>query len=125
MDIDRRNGELYVIDAGNHRVKVLSPEDGSVLRTWGEKGTGDGQFKLHEFSSLAVDEKGYVFVVDTLNNRIQVFDTAGKFITKFGEKGFGGTGRYTSPNCVEVRKGKLYVADSSGHEIEIYKINYP
>lgn len=125
IDIDRKSGEVYVVDSKNGRVQVLAPDDGRVLRIIGKPGSGPGEFKFHEFSGVTIDEKGYVFVVDTFNSRIQVFDMAGAFVTSHGEKGFGGAGKYNGLSSVEVAGGKLYVADNSGHEVEIYQILYP
>lgn len=38
---------------------------------------------------LAVDSAGTLYVADTLNNRIEIFDGDGKFISTFGEAGGG------------------------------------
>lgn len=126
VDIDRKTGEVYVVDSKNDRVQVLAAEDGRHIRSFGKTGSGPGEFKLFEFSGVTIDDKhGLVFVVDTHNNRIQVFDTQGKYLTSHGEKGFGGAGRYNGLAYVEVAKGKLYVSDNSGHEVEVYQILYP
>jgi NHL repeat. len=58
----------------------LSP-DGQVLATWGNKGSGDGQFNDH--TSVAVDPNANrIYVADPINKRIQVFDSSGKFLSK-------------------------------------------
>ena len=51
---------------------------GDYLNKWGNYGAGDGQFDYPR--GIAVDESGYVYVVDTQNNRIQVFDSAGDYL---------------------------------------------
>src|SRR5580698_19353 len=51
----------------------------------GSKGKEDGQFNRP--SSIVLDKKGNLFVTDTNNHRIQVFDNKGQFIRKWGEKG--------------------------------------
>jgi DNA-binding beta-propeller fold protein YncE len=56
--------------------------DGQVLASWGSEGSGDGQFI--GLSSVAVDPTtDRVYVADPLNRRIQVFDSSGKFQTKW------------------------------------------
>jgi DNA-binding beta-propeller fold protein YncE len=53
-----------------------------VLTTWGSGGNGDGQFKDH--TSVAVDPRtNKVYVADPINKRIQVFDSTGRFLTKW------------------------------------------
>ena len=48
--------------------------EGVFLTKWGTEGTGDGEFDAP--SGLDVDSAGNVFVADTLNDRIQVFEPA-------------------------------------------------
>ena len=43
----------------------------------------DGEFSFPK--SIAVSASGEVYVADTFNNRIQVFDTSGVFKRKMGE----------------------------------------
>jgi sugar lactone lactonase YvrE len=70
-------GEIFVSDGyGNARVHVYSP-GGELLRSWGEPGSGEGQFNLPH--SIAVDSAGHVYVADRENSRIQIFDSQGNF----------------------------------------------
>ena len=72
---------IYVADQGLFRIVKLSP-DGRVLMTWGSKGNADGQFA--DDASVAVDpSSNKVYVADPINSRIQVFDSGGKFLTKW------------------------------------------
>jgi DNA-binding beta-propeller fold protein YncE len=57
---------LFAADFYNHRVQKFTA-DGTFLTSFGDKGTGPGQFD-HD---IAVAEDGAVFVTDFLNNRIQ------------------------------------------------------
>src|SRR5207248_3089668 len=72
---------IYVVDSGDNRIVKLS-SDGEVLASWGSEGRGDGQFI--GLSSVAVDPTtNKVYVADPINSRIQVFDSGGKFLTKW------------------------------------------
>src|SRR5205814_7333397 len=72
---------VYVVDSGHNRIVKFSP-DGQILASWGSEGNGDGQFK--GLSSVAVDPmNNKLYVADPLNSRIQVFDSNGKFLTKW------------------------------------------
>ena len=74
------NGDLYVTDGyGGARVVKFS-RDGKYLLEWGKRGTGPGEFGLPH--NVVVDEQGQVYVTDRDNQRIQVFDPNGKFLTR-------------------------------------------
>ena len=79
--IDPANGDFYVSDGyGNARVHKYSP-DGKLLFSWGESGTGPGQFNIAH--NVCTDKDGWVYVADRENHRIQVFDSNGKFETQW------------------------------------------
>jgi DNA-binding beta-propeller fold protein YncE len=79
------NGDLYVTDGyGSARVVKFSG-DGKYLLQWGTRGTGPGQFMLPH--NVVVDGQGRVYVTDRDNQRIEVFDANGKFLTEWKETG--------------------------------------
>lgn len=72
------DGTLYVADGyGNCRVHKFSHE-GRLLHSWGEIGTGPGEFHLPHGILVAAD--GRVLVADRENDRIQVFDPDGHYL---------------------------------------------
>ena len=79
--MDSSTGEFYVSDGyGNARVHKYSP-DGNHLFSWGESGTGPGQFNIAH--NVCTDKDGWVYVADRENHRVQVFDKNGKFETQW------------------------------------------
>ena len=80
--VDKRNGDLFVSDGYyNARVHKYSP-DGRHLFSWGESGTDEGQFNLPH--NIATDQDGWVYVADRENQRIQIFDSNGRYETQWG-----------------------------------------
>jgi len=78
--LDPQTEDIYVSDGyGNARVHKYSP-DGKLLFSWGESGTGPGQFNI--VHNICTDRDGYVYVADRENHRIQVFDSNGRFETQ-------------------------------------------
>ncbi|MBI4202703.1 MAG: hypothetical protein HY532_06305 [Chloroflexi bacterium] len=72
------HGEFYVSDGyRNARVHKFSA-DGKLLFSWGEPGTGPGQFTL--VHSVWEARNGRVYVADRQNNRIQVFTPTGQYL---------------------------------------------
>lgn len=79
------NGDVYVSDGyGSARVVKFS-RDGRFLLQWGKRGTGPGEFGLPH--NLVVDAQGRVYVTDRDNERVQVFDQAGKFLAEWKDIG--------------------------------------
>ena len=68
-------GNTYISDGYiNSRVAKID-KDGNWIKSWGEPGTGPGQFNTPH--SIATDDAGNVYVADRGNGRIQVFDGEG------------------------------------------------
>lgn len=81
LAIDPSNGDFFISDGyGNARVHKYSP-DGKLILSWGESGTGPGQFNIAH--NIATDKDGWVYVADRENQRMQVFDRNGKFETQW------------------------------------------
>ena len=72
------NGDIYVSDGyGNARVHHFTA-DGKLIKSWGEPGTGTGQFNLPHGISITND--GRVLVADRENDRIQIFSLNGEYL---------------------------------------------
>jgi DNA-binding beta-propeller fold protein YncE len=78
-------GELYISDGygGAHVVKFS--RDGRYILDWGTRGKGPGQFGLPH--NLVADAEGRVYVTDRDNQRVEVFDSSGKFLTEWSGTG--------------------------------------
>lgn len=74
-------GEMYVSDGyGNARIHKFSAT-GELLLSWGEPGSGPGQFQLPH--GIAVDRRGRVFVADRENSRLQIFTGDGQYLEEW------------------------------------------
>ena len=71
-------GNTYISDGYiNSRVAKVD-KHGKWLKSWGEPGSGPGQFNTPH--SIAADARGNIYVADRGNGRIQVFDGEGTFL---------------------------------------------
>ena len=90
-----------------------------ALKIWGSNGAGDGQFVAPR--SLAVGPDGLIYVADSGNHRIQVFDQEGKFLLKWGGEG-SGPGQFNEPWGIAVSpEGEVFVADTWNHRIQVFR----
>ena len=77
-------------------------------------------FEFDDLDTIAVDSEGNIYVLEHFNNRIQIFDSAGNFITKFGEYGQD-DGQFDSPEDVAVdSEGNIYVVDGVNNRIQVF-----
>ncbi len=104
-------GNLYVVDKGNHRIQKIDA-NGNFVASWGGEGAEEGKFK--DPHGIAVGPDGSVFVADTWNHRIQKFDADGKFI-----KAWNATDQsFWGPRAVAVAAdGRVYVSDTGNKRI--------
>jgi len=113
-----QNGDFFVTDGyGNHRV-VKFNKDGKLIKTFGTQGSGPGEFRIPH--SIVQDSSGRLIVVDRCglhatgctDNRIEIFDTDGKFLDQWSH--LGGVSLYiTGGDTLYVGViGKISVADA-------------
>ena len=74
-------GNAYISDGYVNSRVAKYDKHGDWVKSWGDNGTGPGQFRLPH--AIAVDRNNNIYVGDRSNRRIQVFDTDGKFVRQF------------------------------------------
>ena len=74
-------GNIYITDGYvNSRVAKFD-KNGDWVMSWGEPGTGPGQFRLPH--AIAIDRNDNIYVGDRTNRRVQVFNTSGKYLREW------------------------------------------
>ncbi len=67
-----------------------------------------------------MDADGNLYVCDTLNNRIEIFDADGKFISTFGKAG-DGPGYFSRPKGIAIdNDNHIWVADGVQDRVQVY-----
>lgn len=114
---DEESAQLFVAETLGHRLQVYD-RDGNLRATIGERGAGDAQFNFPTHLAIA---DGLVHVNDSMNFRVQVLDTAGAFVTAFGQQG-DEAGYLAYPKGLAVdSQGHVYVAEAVEHRIQIFE----
>ena len=115
---DPVSGDLYVTDLGNGRVQEFG-SDGAYMMSFGAKGSGSEQFDGPK--GVAINQAGEIYVADTENNRVQVWEPiphAPIYTSTFGSSG-GGNGEFSHPMMDAVdSSGNVWVADGYNSRIE-------
>jgi sugar lactone lactonase YvrE len=116
---------FYVADTWGHRIVVLD-SSGTVIRTWGTFADNQdapsaelnpGAFFGPRAVAVTDDE---VFVVDTGNERVEVFGKDGSFKRAFGGKGSAASQLIEPVGIAIGPDGNVYVADSGNARISVF-----
>ena len=126
LAIDNENRFLYVVDEQQDQVFVYDADSLKLLRKLGpvvppakkHTMTGPGEFSAP--TNVAVDSDGNVYVTDTLNSRVEMFDSDGNFISTFGKAG-DGPGYFFRPKGIAIDSdGHIWVADQYQDRVQVY-----
>ena len=119
--LDLENRYLYVVDAAQNKVLVFDCDTYHLLREFG--GRSDASLAPGTFdrpTNVAVNSEGDVFVVDTFNNRIQVFNADGQFVRLFGKQG-NVAGTFMRPKGIAIDgDNHVYVVDSEFNNVQLF-----
>lgn len=74
-------GNIYITDGYVNSRVAKYDKNGDWVKSWGDKGTQPGQFRIPH--AIVIDRNDNIYVGDRTNRRVQVFDTEGKFLRMF------------------------------------------
>lgn len=117
---------VYVCEDGsadrNDRISVFKISDGSFVTTYGSTGAGNGQFQSP--AGIAQDPNSFFYVTDTINNRVQKFNSNFQFVTKWGSTG-AGNGQFNQPQGIAIYSPNnlIYIVDAGNNRIQRFDPN--
>ena len=118
------DGSVYVADTWNHRIQKFDA-NGQFLTMWGHEQYQPDNFETFDGfwgpRAVVVDQAGRVFVADTGNKRIVVFDENGQGLSNIGGGGFE-PGLLDEPVGLALGPdGTVYVADTWNQRVQAFK----
>jgi len=123
--VNAEGTRVFVVDTGGvtanqeeHRVRTYDVATGKHLFDIGTRGGLEGQFNLPLQAAVGPDE--LLYVLDSGNFRVQVFDQDGNFIRKFGKVGRN-YGDFARPKAIAIDPdGLVYVVDTAFSNFQIF-----
>ena len=113
---DTERNIIYATTDKNELHKVSN--DGKIVRTVGQLGKRNAEFNFP--NGLRVSKNNELYVCDSNNNRVQVFDLDLNFKRSFGKKGTG-RGQFNFPADVGFDSyGNIYITDVENHRIQVF-----
>ena len=118
LAVDDARNRLLIVDSKAHKIFAadLNQLDRGVA--FGKRGEGDDEFYFPSF--VTVDKEGKIYVTDTLNFCVKIFDKDFKFIRRLGEHGTG-FGMFDRPKGIALdSEGHIYVIDAAFSNFQIF-----
>lgn len=116
-------GQIYIADTRNNRIQIFN-SDGIYLKAFGQKGENTQNNKSPKMGyfnypkTLEFDSKGLLYVLDSRNRRIQVFDQQGTPIKEIGA--IGDLVEFNQPVDLALDEwDNLYIADQGTHTVKV------
>lgn len=101
----------YAYDLYDHKIRKYNLADGGSIGEWDSLASS--------FVGLAATAE-YLYMADSLNNTVRIFDNWGEVKYEWGESG-SEDGQFSFPYDVAVSEtGEIYVADSGNHCIQVF-----
>jgi DNA-binding beta-propeller fold protein YncE len=118
IDVVKIGAKLFVTDGKDQTLDIYDLS-GNLIRRIGGKGTTPKNF----VGIFLVDSsKDTVFVVDSVNARIQEFDKSGKFVRLFGKFGIEGGDLFRPKGVAYCGNGKLIVSDAITGTVQLFNV---
>jgi len=114
-----KNG-MWAVSDDNYSCVHIFDSHNQLIRKFGQKGTGNGQFQNPR--GLSFDVNNHLYVSEWSNHRIQKFDVNGTHLLKFGYSG-SGNGQLSTPVGIAVHNDKVFVAEYSNSRVSVFHLN--
>ncbi len=113
--VDGSNLLVTETTSGLHRVLKLDRQ-GALTLQFGQEGKGENPQDLWFPNGAVADARGRIYVSDSDNGRVQVFDPGGKLL--YSINGF------SLPHGLDLDEyGRLHVVDTVGQEVKVYDVS--
>jgi len=120
--VDRVRGRIYVVDGStadstNHVVRVYDLHGRYVGQIGQGRGKDEGRLFFPTY--VAVDERGRVYVADSMNSRVACFEPDGAFVRTYGGPG-AGPATFERPKGIAFdARGNMHVVDSARATVSV------
>ena len=112
--------DIFFATTSDNQLHKLS-NDGRIIKTVGRIGKRNAEFNFS--NGLGVSKNRELYVCDSGNDRVQVFDLSLNFKRSFGKKGTG-KGQFDFPADVDFDScGNIYVTDEFNHRIQVFSLH--
>jgi len=119
--VDEKRNRCFVVDNDNHTIVTYELNSLKYLNNFGVPGGEKREFRYPFL--IDIDASGFLYIVDVVNTRLQVFNSQGHFVNIIGGWGVE-KGNFFRPKGVAVdQDGLVCVGDSYMNVIQVFQSN--
>jgi len=119
FSVDKEGNIFFTIPVQFQAYKV-TPDHKIVA--FGQRGSAPGKFNI--VGGIATDDKGYLYLTDTLRCVVMIFDKDFKFLKEFGYRGYGPENLIAPMELTVDNRDRIYVSQSARRGVSVFKITY-
>jgi len=119
FDVDNEGNIFFTIPTIFQAFK-LSP-DGKIT-AFGQRGSAPGKFNV--VGGIAADDKGYLYLTDTLRCVVMIFDKNFKFLREFGYRGYRPSNLIAPMELTVDNRGRIFVSQSARRGVSVFQVVY-
>jgi DNA-binding beta-propeller fold protein YncE len=117
FSVDKEGNIFFTIPVQFQAYKV-TPDRKIVA--FGQRGSAPGKFNI--VGGIASDDKGYLYLTDTLRSVVMVFDKDFKFLKEFGYRGLGPENLIAPMELTVDNRGRIYVSQSARRGVSVFQV---
>lgn len=116
-DLIINQGKLFVADTGNDRIQILD------LNLKPLQIIGPPQLRIDAPNSIAMDEKGWLYIVSNKQNQVVVLNNHFEEMARIGKRITGSkNNRLNNPQGVAARNNQIWISDTGNHRLLHYRL---
>ena len=117
--------KIYVCNTRNHFISVYEKNTFRLIAKYGDLGddpkdlpVGSNDYRFRLPTDLVISNDGKIYVVDSKHGQVKVLDSAGRYLSTFGELG-SGEGQFNTPEGIAIDSDQnIYVCDSFNGRVQ-------
>lgn len=122
ITVDPAGEFIYVVDRGgldsNLHQFIKIDQQGQIIKQIGQRGKSAGEFNLP--TDIVMGKQGNLYVLDSGNFRVQVFNSEGEYLKSWGKAGTN-LGQFGKPRSIAVdQNNHLYISDAQFGNVQIF-----
>ncbi|MCU0289278.1 MAG: NHL repeat-containing protein [Acidobacteria bacterium] len=105
---------LKDIDACEDKIKL------TLVRVWGDEDTEDENQLFRCPGDIKIDAQGRIYILDSGNHRVQVFDQNGKFLRSIGKRGQGPADMLAPSSISFTSNNNIVISDTFNYRLQVF-----